>query len=330
LFIALGSQITVEEIDTTAGQIIFYNAMGQHPPKYAEIPPFANYVYNEVDRMKGDIRTIASVTEQEAGLASPDTSGRYAAILEAQADQQVGPVIRYNNSEWIELGRGILTLCQTRYTEERRWTITGTDRPVTYEFGEMNLNPGWDIDIQEDDSLSTNKAVRLQQVINLVPTGAYSDQATGTLDRKSFARAAHIKLPGVGPESGSADHSAAAAIPGLIKSGKGYEPRAWDDPDVFAEELEAWLKGPGRTEDPGLVEQVAGYWKMYVQLSQDALQQQQATAQMAQGAAQQPVADGGNGSASPEPDVLSDARQMEQAADQAAEATAQIQTNHEG
>jgi hypothetical protein len=325
LFIPMGSNMNGEEYDTTPGQIFHINPM-HGKPTFGEIPPFANYVPSELERLERQIQTQASVSEQDVGVSGSETSGRYAAIMEAQAAQQVGPILRYNRAEWKELGRAILTLCQLFYTDERTWTITGSDRPVTYAFGELNLNPGWDIDIQEDDSLSTNHAVRFNQALSMHTAGLLVDQQTGMPDLKAFATLSGVKLPGIGPDMRNSDHAKAAAIPEQVRRGIIREPKPWDSPDAFAEELLSWLKGPGETEeDQELVQKVAMLWQQYAQASQAALQQEQQAA-IAGGEAQPTISGGEAFNAS----ALPDAAEGIQQADQAAAAAAQGGQPQEG
>lgn len=336
LFAPANAGIPVEEMDTTAGQILYYNPMSR-PPHYGEIPPMPGYVDREQERLEGAIRTQASVTEQEAGLTHSDTSGRYAAIIEAQASQQVGPILSYNHDEWKELNRGILILAQSFYTADRRWTIVGSDRPITYQFDQMNLSPGWDIDIQEDDSMSKNPAVRLNQAMELNAQGTFVDDDTGRPDKKLFFEKAGLKMPFAGKDSKAEDRAYAAAIPYKIENGEQFQPQQWDDPDVCAEELRAWLKGPGRSASPQLVQQVAQVWMFYEDRNQQLVQaRQQQMMQMQQGgqkrqnpaSGRQPSGGGGQPSQG-DNQVLQQAAQHTQAADRGAEATARIQRRQE-
>lgn len=339
-WVPFNAGIAIEEMDTVAGRIHKYNPMSK-PPSTTPLPPFANYVYSEIDRMKGAIRGQASVTEQEVGITQSEASGRYAAIIEAESNQQVGPVLKYNASEWIELHRGIFQLAQENYDDERTWTVFGHDMPKTYSAAAIKrLNPMTDIDIQEEDSLSKNAAVRQNQVIELATRVPWLFTGKdGQPDKKAFMRMAGIKMPGVVPETKSADHAWAANIPELLKTGQGYQPQNWDEPEAFAEELEAWLKGPGRNEDPQLVEQVNQMYTFYLQRTQAYLQQQQASQASQAG---QPGQAGGQASsqgqaqqragASPpsaQPQQTS-ASQISQQADQSAETTARTQVAHEG
>jgi hypothetical protein len=323
LLASLNAGVPVDEIDTTAGQIIFYNPVAP-PPQYLQLPEMPSYVQAEMERMKGDIRSEASVTEQEVGLTSSDASGRYAAIIEAEASQQVGPVLRYNSQEWIELHRAILILAQEFYDADRRWTIAGSDRPMTWAFDKMNLQPGWDIDVQEDDSMSNNHAVRLQQAL-AIRQGApelFVDPRTGAPDPKIFKQMARLKAPHVGPNRNAAEHARAAAIPLMMQAGERYEPRPYDDPDIFAEELRAWLSSAGQQADRQLHDQIVALWQQYRQNSQAAQQaQQQPGAPATAGQGNGPQAGPGAGALSetgPQ-QAQSDAQAIVQNADQQAE-----------
>ena len=337
LLTPIGSQISKDEIDTTAGQLIYYNSM-VGTPKYLETPPFPNYTYQELERLQAQVQLQASVMPQDLGGASTEQSGRYAAIMEALASQQVGAILRYNMNEFRTLGVAVLQLCQQFYTPERTWTVVGSDMPVTNTFADMHLNPGYDVDVQEDDSLSTNHAVRLEQALSLWNAGLFTDPATGLPDRKTFAQVARLRIPGVGPATKAADHARAAAIPELLAQGQPYQPKDWDDPDIFAEELLAWLKGPGTNESPQLVEQVAGIWRIYMRASQAALQQQMAM-QLQSNAGGKPkdgaaAASGGTaGGSAPavtsDPSVLPEAAGIADQADTHAESAARSATAHE-
>ena len=316
--------IPVDEVDTTAGQVILYNPVGGKP-EYMQIPPMPNYVHTEVERMKGDIRSEASVTEQEVGMTSSDASGRYAAIIESEAAQQVGPVLRYNSTEWTEMHRCVLILCQEYYDAERRWTIAGSDRPMTYAFDKMNLNPGWDIDMQEDDSMSSNHAVRLQQTLS-IRQGApelFTDPKTGQPDPKIFKQMAKLKAAHIGPNRNAAEHTRAAALPLALEAGEQYQPRPYDDPDIFAEELHAWLVGPGQKAPTKLHDQVVQLWEQYRQNTEGAKAakeaQQQQKPNKGQGNGPQAGPGAGQSAAQGPMESGGDAAQMIQQADAQAE-----------
>lgn len=322
LFVPMTAKIGINEIDTTAGQIIHYNAVGGKP-HYGELPAFPSYVFHEVNRLKEDIRTHASVTEQEAGATGSRVSGRYAAIVEAESSQQVGPILKSNNHEWCEIHRCILLLCQEFYSSDRKWTIQGFDRPKTFYFDELNMQPGYDIVIEEEDSLSQNSAVRLEQNINLARLGLFNDPKTGQFNTKAFAKSARLKLPFIGPDADGSERATAAAVPNQIENGMDYEPKPWDDVTVFAEELIGWLRGPGRNASQQTVQKVFQLWQTYMELVQQ--QQGQAPGFVPQGA-NAPQNSPQQAGAS---QVLPEAEQMTQTMDQQAEAMARSQSPHE-
>ena len=339
VFVPHNAGLSVEEIDTTPGKIIMYNGVASRPPQVIPPPPFATYNYTEIDRMKGDMRAEASITDQEVGITSSEASGRYAAIIEAEASNQVGPILKYNHTEWIELHRGILSLCKLFYSPKRVWTINGADRPYSYAFEQINLNPGYDVDIQEDDSLSTNKAIRMQEALNLWNAGVLVNPETGVPDVKLFFRMAGIKATNFGPDATSADHAIGAAIPYMLEAGQPWQPKPWDNPEVMVEELTGWLKSAGRNKPAGLQAQVAQLWQFYMQHTRAALEQakgngvgaapsgpqgQTAPKPESGDASQATPPQGGDSSTLPEADA------RVQQADQRAESASRTSLAHEG
>lgn len=331
LMVPEGANIPIEEIDTTAGQLIYYSRMFGEP-HYLEIPAMPTYVDREEDRLKANIREQASVTSDEAGETSSEASGRYAAILESQSAQQVGPILRYNAPEWIDLHHGILALAQEYVPEDFTWTVYGSGRPRTYAFYDMNLKPGYDIDIQEDDSLSNNHSIRLNQAFQAWDRNLFVDPNTGKPDRRAFLAVSGMKIPGEGPDLHSPQRRWASHIPKMLEHGVNYEPEDFDSPTIFEEELRLWLLGPGRHEENAqLKAKVKPIWQHYLERTQAAAQQQQAAMQQAQGG--KPGGGGGGGqpqAPGQDPSAMAEAGQIVQNADQEAEAQARTQPNHEG
>lgn len=211
-----------------------------------------------------DIRQQATVTDADMGLSQSDPNGRALAIINAEADQQLGPIRRRNNSEWRALHKAILILIQKFYQPDRIWTVCGPDGVEVFHFSDMNLQPGWDIELEEHDGMSTNPALRLQQALDLHNTGYFIDQQTGMLDKKAFARAAKLRVADKGYDIEATERAAAAAIPKKLEQGIPVQPRTFDDPLIFAEVLLGWLRGPGRRADPQLSMQVEQVWQFYV------------------------------------------------------------------
>lgn len=338
-FKAIGSRITADELTATSAQVVAYNAAAGR--NYFETPPpVPADVFRRNMQLAADIRMQAGITAQEHGLVTGDTSGRAMAIIEAEADQQVGPIIARNNDEWREMHRCALLLAQNFYQEDRIFTVAGPDGFQTYSFSEVNLEDGFDILVEQEDGLSRNPAVRLTQALDLMNAGVFTDPMTGITDVKSFMRHAKLNLPRAGYDSEATERAAASQIPYRIEKGEPVEPGLEDDPHMFNEELLGWLRGPGRRADPQLREQVRQVWAYYATWAHTGSPPQGGAGAANQGGAglggpdqsapggtpNSPgrVPGGGGGS------IAQEAGQQISMADQAGEAQARIQQQHEG
>lgn len=260
----IGSRVTGEEFTSETAQSVSYNpAAGK--PEWQQVPMLSPSVWQRKADLVADIRMAASVTESEQGMMGTDPNGRAAAIINAEADQQVGPILLRNNNEWKALHVGILQLYQMFAHPQRIASITGPDGVDTFYFGEAKLTPGWDLVMDVDDGLSRNPQVRLQQAMNLAQVGFFMNEQTGAFDRKAFARYAKLPVPDQGYDHAATEKARASAIPHKIKSGEGFQPRMFDDPMIFAETLLGWLRGPGTKDDPQVTMQVEQIWMYYVQ-----------------------------------------------------------------
>jgi hypothetical protein len=258
-----GNRLGVSEIDTTPGQILGMSQYGQ-APRWLETPQLPQYAYTELQRMEVAMRQLFGVTEQEIGVTRADQSGRSAAILEAQSSESIAPIIVVNNEEWKELYRGILVTAQEYYSAQRTWTVTGREKVRSYVWAEANLKQGWDVSLQESDSLSKNPAVRQQQLNDWWQMGIFMDPSTGTNDTRTFLRMTGAKFPGIGPDSEASERAYFASLPERIKRGEQFAPRPWDDPWIAQEELVSWLRGPGRSgEAPQLVQMIGNIYMYY-------------------------------------------------------------------
>lgn len=263
VLLPLGNRVAVDEFTATSAQVVAYNRAAGEPVKWdpSPVPPD---LWNRGPLLEADVRQQAGVTESDIGIMQADPNGRAMAIINAEADQQLGPIVRRNNGEWRMLHRALLAYCQKFYRPDKTWTVAGPDGVEVYHFYEMNLRPGWDIELEEHDGLSTNPAVRLQQVNDLANLGYFIDPQTGMLDKKGFARAAKLHVAERGYNLEATERAAAAAIPSKIKRGEPVVPHTYDDPLIFGEVLLGWLRGPGRREDPMLSMQVEQIWQFYV------------------------------------------------------------------
>lgn len=339
--VPMQSRITEAEWDDQPGRHIRYNPIGGKPG-YLDIQQFPAYVYAEIDRIAGATREKFGVTEQEMGYGGGRESGRFAAIQEAQSSEAIAPIMVDNGGEWLELHRGILQTGQHYYSPERVWTVTGRDRVISYTWEDMNLNPGWDVQLVEEDSLSKNPALRLQEAQGLLQMGVFSDPQTGQVDIKSFKRAAGLRLPGVAPDLTSSERAYADAIPEMIRRGIPFQPRAWDDCEIMAEGLMAWLRGAGRNESEDLVQAVGRIWMAYMTMLQQQQRPMEETVAMAPlqfgmpptpqqpGQPSNPMGQGGQPAERRPNTANADAQAITQQADRQGEQMARGQQPHEG
>jgi hypothetical protein len=258
------TNIGVDEITTTPGEILRYNNFAGQP-RYLEIPDLPMYYQNELERMRGGIQLQFSVTDQEMGVATGDPSGRFAAIQEAQSSESIAPLTVEGLDEWKELHRALLLLAQHFYRADRTFTVYGHDRVRSFSWAMCNLRPGWDIILSEADSLSSNRALRQQQAREYLQDGVFTDPRTGMPDMRKYMRVAGLKLPGVGPDQDSNEHSYFAKVPEMIAQGIPFQPQVEDDAAIAVEELTGWLRGPGRTAPAPVTQIIRQIYLWYLQ-----------------------------------------------------------------
>ncbi len=265
--IANTSRVAADEITADTGQIIEYNAAAP-PPKPMEVPQLPQPLWQRKADLVQDMRMQASVTEQEQGLTTADPNGRAMAIINAEADQATGPITVRNHNEWREMHRGALLTVQRKYHRQRKFTVAGPDGLQTYSFDNVDLTTPRDVQIEEQDGLSRNPAIRFNEVLQLAQVGngaLFMDMRTGMFDKKAFARMAKLKFSDTGYDFEAFNRAAAQSIPYYLAQGLAFQPEEFDDPAIFAEELLGWLQGPGRQGDPNIKNQVKQIWMYYQQ-----------------------------------------------------------------
>jgi len=341
------SGMDMERLTTVPGQVIKIRPNPLGKPSFMPPAQLPQHVYGEFDRLATAMRDKFGVTPHEVGQSAPDQSGRYAAMLESQASEAVGPFLIENLDEWLELHRCILMLAQRCYAPDRRWAIRGYDYPKSYSWDQANIREGWDLILADEDSLSKNPAMRLQQVMMLLDKGVYTDDATGRPDKKKFLRQANLRMPGSGPDLDAQHRAYAAAIPDMIARGEYRGPLPWDDAVMCCEEIVNWLRGSGLHAPDPLVSQIYQVWTVYANAlnPQDpramglfpnpalagGLQQQQQLNAPQQAQPTQPAGSGAGGFAAP-PQVgqPQDVNQQVQSADKMAEGVARAGMKQEG
>jgi rubrerythrin len=345
--------LSKDVLDTTPGRIYKLNMMAGQP-MWRQQQPLQNSMLSETQRLKGAILEKYGVTPYEIGGAGESgESGRYAAFLETQSAAAVTSMFIEINSQMKEFYRAVLSIAQRYMPKDRTWTIVGRDRMFTFSWSKANILPGWDIAIGDDDILSRNPALRLQQVAQmLLPTGIFADEQTGQLNKKMFMRTLGLRLPGIGPDSVGTEYAYAAELPELIEKAiysqqQVPEIQPFDDVRILAEELQGWLRANRKGDTPQSV--IDAVMKMYIVACQgiqaaptpldakvlpNALYAQQGQPNAnpnvpQQGQSQAPQPGAGMPTAM-QGSTASETQQSIQATDQQAEQTARMSEQHEG
>lgn len=246
--IALQNLVSVDEISSVSNQVIKWSGMGPEP-KQISPAPVPQDLWTRGESLSADIYQLFGVTENEAGVATADPNGRAMAIMEAESNQTIGPQLTRNNAEWKEMHKGLLGLAVKYYHNDRLWAIPGSDGYEIFSMKELDLGSGWDIILAEEESMSRNPAVRLQQAMDLANVGVFLDPNTGMLDKKAFLRAAKLSYPESGYDLEKFERSRAAQIPYRIQKGWEWEPKDYDNPMIYTEVLKGWLLSADNRKD---------------------------------------------------------------------------------
>lgn len=259
-----GCRLDIDRWTTVPGEIIKFKANAGGKPSYLTPPALAQYVYAEFARMSTAMREKFGVTDNEMGNSPTDQSGRHSAFVEAQSNEAIAPIVLENMEAWMQVHFFVAMIGLTYTAPDKRWVIRGHDMPRSYYFGlARDLRPGWNLVLADEDSLSKNPALRLQQSLALLGQGVYTDPTTGVPDMKEFKQHAMLRTPGRAPDSDGRNRAYAAMIPERIRQGEQFMPKPWDDAQICAEELLDWLQTDAQTAEEPLVRQVFQIWMVY-------------------------------------------------------------------
>jgi hypothetical protein len=263
----IGNHVTAEEISATTTQIVAYlQAVG--PPVWQNPPPLPQQIMERRNALIMDMQTQAGVTAQDMGNMGSDPNGRAMAIIEAETDRQVGPIIAQNIDEWGEFYRCLLIMIQERMDPDRQFTIAGDEHLGVYSFRALkNLSEGFDLQLEAEDGLSKNGALRRNEALELLNAGVFNDPLTGQPNLKAFAKMAKIKIPGASNDDRSTEYAAVQAFIKKTEKGIQVQPSIIDDPLIFSNQLLMWLRGPGRKEDadPNVVQTIQQAYQFYTE-----------------------------------------------------------------
>lgn len=340
VLVAANSGVRPDELTAKTGQVVRYNP-GLPPPTPLRLGELGPDVYNRGGIVKGSIFEQATIGAAEQGVMSGDTSGRALAIIQAEADQQVGPTLKRIFHELGELFKGSVQVFRYFAPMDRQYRVVGDMGLQVFTLADMDLADGYDLRIEPDDGLSTNQQLRLNSLIQMVQVGAFSNPQTGMLDFPRFAKAAKLKLPGIGADKTSAQRTRAHYVLRQIEGGDfSMQPMPWDDPIAQAEVFLDWLhtKGYNPQTDPRVVQHVYQMFQFYMQMAMFQSQPGGAppAAPRAPGPADGPGPGGQNAGTGGDPaaaaqgsQVAAQAGNAVQVADRAAESQARA-TAHEG
>lgn len=267
VLIPMGSRIPEEEWTASSNQLIKANLAAGRPEIF-QLPGLSSQVFERRNELAVDIRTQFGVTEQEIGQSPQTPNARAMAILEAEADQTIGPILKRNHEEWKEMYRAFLSIFAAFAHEDRTWSIVGPEGMQTYSFSEMNLKEGWDLVLEESDGMSRNPSLRLNQSMEMLGAGVFLDPMTGQNDMQKFLRHAKLNIPEAAYDYEMSERAKASSIPYKMLNGEMRQPQLWDEPKLYAEELAGWLRGPGEEmmkENPQVVQEIAALWVFYSQ-----------------------------------------------------------------
>ena len=258
--------VDVDRFTNTPGEVIKWRTNPAGPPKYMELPQLPAYIPNEFVRLDESLREKFGVTPHEVGIVQGDPSGRFAAMLESNTSESIAPIVIENLEEWLEFLRAHLLISLRYYSRTRKWAIVGTDRPRAYSYGMVSsVRSGWDMMLADEDALSKNPSMRLNQSLMLWDKGIYLDEATGLPDKQKFLRQAGLRMPGTGPDEDAAYRTYVANLPLLTQ--KAMETMSppptyfpWDDAFVFAQELLSWLRSAGHNSPEPVVRHIGFLW----------------------------------------------------------------------
>jgi len=316
-----------------------YNDAASRGPEYMMPPPIPVALIERRRQLMDDIRMQGTITDQDMGSMGSDPNGRAMAIVEAESDRQLGPILTRNWRELADLHRCALIMARKMYHPERQLLVSGEYGHELASMQEINLSDGWDVEIELEDGLSKNQAMRFQQVMQWVQSGLLMQEtpAGPVPDMEKAAKLARLKIPGIGPDITSSEYAAANNM--MLQIERGQPEMAYsmigmeDDPKIFSEVLLNWLRKKGRqTKDPMQQETARQLYMFYTQWT--LAQEMGAPMPQAPGQPQQPGGAGGPmpGAPGPQPggnDIEQQAGQQVQQADQMGENQARMSDQHE-
>jgi hypothetical protein len=267
IIIPWGTKIAADEVTAVTGQVLMPTPQYANTIKFLPMPELPAFMIQRREQLISDIRLIFGVTVAEVN-APTDGSGRTLAIQQAESDQSIGHIISAAHEQLACLTQDMLAMYKCLASPKRKFAIMGDDALEVYDFQALNWQRGWQVSMETDDGLSKNRALRLQEVMNLASAGFFGDIKAGKFDPSLAAKAAKLKIPGLGPNQSDSEYIAVQAVIREMLEGQLYTPQDEDDANKFIEGLMNWLRTKGRIlgkEDPTTVTQIRQLLRFYVQ-----------------------------------------------------------------
>jgi hypothetical protein len=245
LILPWGTKIAVDEVSAVTGQVLTPMPNYAHLIKFLTWPELPPFMMERREQLIADIRLIFGVTQTDTNMPV-DGSGRTLAIQQAESDSALGHITSPNHVQLARLTQDALELLRRCAPPSSKLAIMSDDGLEIVDFQSQNYGQGWGIALESDDGMPKNRALRVQEAINLAGAQVFNDPKTGQFQPALFAKAAKLKVPGLGPDQADSEFLAARRAINKLKEGPGYVPSDEDDMDKFSEGLLAWLRRTGR------------------------------------------------------------------------------------
>lgn len=344
IIIPYGSRIAMDEVTAQSAQVLMPTLATANMVKYLNPPPMPQDIYSRRELLINDMRMMFAVTVQEQAAAPQDPNGRYAAIAEAESDQTTGPILKAHDREEADLYRCMLILVQVCGDPEEKFFGLGKNNQEIYSFQDLMFRAKHsNVGVIPSDGMASNSAIRQQQANTQMQLGLFGNPMDGTLDKSQYAEAAGLKLPGLVPSMSDTEVQAANAAIKLLEDGQPYQPKPYDNAQIFSQVVLDWLQSNGRMQEqhnPQWVQQVTD---LYMYYQQQLFMQEQASAVQASPGGATPAIGGGQSnsgndssapggtpnSAVPPSGPNSEAKQITHNADKQGESAVKASMSHE-
>src|SRR6266496_4138608 len=172
-------------LTTEPGVVYEYNPIGEHKPETEKLPSIPSYVYEHIDRLKDDLKTIFGLADISEGKPPPNVEAGIAIdLLQEMASDRIAPRILLLERCLGRAGNIMLAYAQEYYKEPRTLKIIGTGSSSKEKrFAQADLQGGVDITVETGSALPRTRAGRQQRIMDYVDRGFLRvDQAYKYLD----------------------------------------------------------------------------------------------------------------------------------------------------